>query len=112
MNRMFKESCPYLTCFLDLICARLEQSIVTLQLCVSASLFQKLYSTVAEAKILESFYYQGSNKVLPADKKVDEKDLPALVVFKDKKHYKYEGRIDIHLFVRLSVGLHHNGPFP
>ncbi|XP_071784596.1 protein disulfide-isomerase TMX3-like [Asterias amurensis] len=50
----------------------------------------KLYSTVAEAKILESFYYQGSNKVLPADKKVDEKDLPTLVVFKDKKHYKYE----------------------
>ncbi|XP_038069429.1 protein disulfide-isomerase TMX3-like [Patiria miniata] len=50
----------------------------------------KLFSTVAENKILESYYFQGPNKVLPADQRLEDKDLPALMVFKDKKRYKYE----------------------
>ncbi|XP_022082280.1 protein disulfide-isomerase TMX3-like isoform X2 [Acanthaster planci] len=50
----------------------------------------KLYSKVAEGKILESFYFKGPNEVLPKDMRLEAKDLPTLMVFKDKRHYRYE----------------------
>ena len=51
---------------------------------------QTLFSTVADKRILDAFYYHVKPNVIPEDMRPE--NVPAVLVFKDGLHYQYEGQ--------------------
>ena len=54
-----------------------------------------MYSKAAEAQILASYYFKCKLKAVPSDYRPKEEDLPALIVYKDKGTFTYEGEWEL-----------------